>query len=203
MRQRLRWRVLIWILLAPLLLIGCNADKDARLADLARQSLAQQATQNDAMARQSQEIAEAAHKMVEAEGQARQDLIGMQDRLQTQLQTERGNIDRQREDLEQDRRQIAQQRHRDPIVAAAIMQATMIVVAALPLILAIVLLLALRNSDSNADLGDLLVEDLAAKEPLVLSGYAARRLEQSHPVALIAESPPPTEDANLMDTPPF
>ncbi|GAG33437.1 unnamed protein product [marine sediment metagenome] len=103
------------IVAALLFVTGCSTG-DERLVELSRESVARQAEQNRLIARQSTEIAAAAHELVEADAQARNEFI----KLCRDLHAERSSIDGQRAELERDRREIAWQRHRDPMIAAAI-----------------------------------------------------------------------------------
>ena len=161
--------LLLLMLVLPILLPGCGSDGgDDRYADLARESLKQQSRQNEAMARQSQEVAEATRQLIEADAKARRELGAMHEQLQKGLQSERLGIDQQRKEMEQERRDIAQQRHRDPLVAAAITQVALLLVAVVPLVFGIYLLRAVKNEDPDAVLGELLIGEFAAEEPLLI-----------------------------------
>ena len=127
------------ILLMLLAVAGCSkpADmRDQRLAEFAKQSMEQQAKQNDRIAEQSRAVIEQSHKLVEAtkelvahDAQARQELIAAQEKLTTQLNQQQASIAAGRDQLEKDRRLIAQQRFRDPIVAAAVHTAGLLIAA--------------------------------------------------------------------------
>jgi hypothetical protein len=145
-----------------ILLSGC--DKDRRLADLAEEHTRQQAAQNQHMAELQKEIAQGAKQLVEADSRAREGIIA----LQRDIQTERSEVGHQRDLLEEDRRQIAEQRHRDPIIAATIMQVGMVVACGLPLILCWYLL---RREPVQADdtvVVELLLDDLVNESPVLL-----------------------------------
>ena len=146
---------------------GCSPS-DERLVELSQDSVKRQAEQNRAIAAQSQEIAQAAHKLVEADAQARQELIQLQTDLQRESQAERRSLDRQHESLEHERRQIAQQRHRDPIIAAAILNAAVLLACLAPLLLAWFVIHMVRHEPVEAALGDLLVQELVAEQSLLL-----------------------------------
>src|SRR5882724_305641 len=107
-------------LAAVVVVTGCGDPPDKRLLDLAQQSLAQQARQSEQLAKQSQQVATAARELVAADAQARQELIAGLTKLQGQIQAERAAFDHQRDDLEHERRELAAQRGRDPIIAQAI-----------------------------------------------------------------------------------
>ena len=142
MRNTRRIPALLRVLTLVVLICGCGtSEPDGRYEQLVDKTLEQQAAQNQAMAKQSQEVAEATRQLVEGDAKARQEMAATHRDLQTGLQSERKNIDRQHDALEQERRQIASQRHRDPIVAQAIIQVGGYLAAVVPLALAFVLLL--------------------------------------------------------------
>ena len=158
---------MIPLLLFLIVIVGCN-DQDERLSELARESLQQQSRQNDALARQNQQISEAARQLVESDAKARQELIAAQQRLQQEIGRERQSLDRQRDDIQQERRELAAARHREPIIAAALVQAALVIVAAIPLLLAVYVFRSLRHDETDAAVGELLVQELTADEPLLL-----------------------------------
>lgn len=143
---------------------GCNEDERARVS------------------RSQAQVAEASRQLVEADAKARGEIIAMQKDLQ-QGQSELG---RQRDQLENDRRQYADQRSRDPIVANTILDVGMIVACLLPLVLCIVLAISLRDiSQTDADVADVLVQEIVSEEPLLLP--------QSHMSATLPKEPPDRE----------
>jgi hypothetical protein len=118
--------------------------RDQRLAEFARQSMEEQAKQNQHIAEQSQavveesgELAEASKELVASDAKARQDLIGAQERLTAQLHEQRATVDVGRNQLEVERKRIADQRNRDPLLAAAIQNIGLIIACLLPLIICI------------------------------------------------------------------
>src|SRR6478735_2050847 len=96
--------------LAPLILmttaIGCGGP-DTRYADLADRVVTQQAQQNAQAAQQTQQIAEASRQLVEADAQSRRELIEAHEHLQSEVGQQRLIVDRQRDVLEAERRQLA------------------------------------------------------------------------------------------------
>jgi hypothetical protein len=102
------------LLAALALAAGCGSKSDARLAWLAEQSVEAQARQNEEMARQSRQVTEASQALVEADAQARREMIEAQASLHQDLHQERTSLDERRDDLERDRREVAWQRRTDP-----------------------------------------------------------------------------------------
>ena len=62
-------------------------------------------------------------------------MIAAQRELNRELQAERSSIDRQREGLEAERREIAETRVRDPVVAEAILSIGLLLLCLAPLVL--------------------------------------------------------------------
>jgi hypothetical protein len=122
--------IVIPILLA-LLLEGCGSN-DERLVNMAQDHEKRQAEQSQQMARLQHEVAEGARKLVEEDAKAREALTNMQDNLRG----DQAKIGQQRDALEADRREVAAQRNRDPIIAATLMQVGLYIACLLPLILA-------------------------------------------------------------------
>jgi hypothetical protein len=165
--------------LVLLITIGCNPPpdmRDQRLADFAERSVQEQSRQNETIARQSQTVvaesqtlAEAARKMVAHDAQARQELVAAQDRLNVQLNEQRAAIDTGRDQLEQERKQIAEQRHRDPLLAASIHTVGLLAAALLPLLVCMYILRQLgRSEPDDAAVDELLVHELVTDQPRLL-----------------------------------
>ncbi len=136
-----RWFVPTPAVLSLIILAGCTHDvQDARLSRVTEQALEQQTQQNKAMAE-----------------------------LQKNLQQERSHLDQERAQLEDESRKIAAARHRDPLVANAILGAAGLLVAVLPLGLCWHLLRGLyRPGDDGEALGELLVQEMTSSRPLIL-----------------------------------
>lgn len=148
---------------------GC--DEDEQLARMAEEHARRQAAQSQQMAELQQEVAQGARELVEADGKAREGIVA----LQRDIQTERTEIGRQRDHLEEDRRQLADQRHRDPIIAATIMQAGMVIACILPLVLCWYLLHREPAQADDAVVAEVLIQDLTAESPLLLPSPTTRR----------------------------
>jgi hypothetical protein len=157
-RHLRRWPLLI----TAVLVVGCSSD-DQRLVDQSRQSVDRQAEQNRLVEANNRQVIDATQKLVEADAQTRQEAI----QLQHEIQTERSGINEQRDVLEQERRQIAEQRNRDPIVAESIKSAVGLIVAALPLVVCLFVLRGLFHKSDDAAMADVLIEELFTHEPLL------------------------------------
>ena len=157
------------LMMTLLLATGCDDSRDERFRQLAQQALREQSEQNKRMADQSREIAEASKHLIENDSQARKEMIAAHATLQKELQTERTNIHQQLSDLESERRQIAKQRGRDPIIAQTIGGVGLTLACLLPLLLAGYVIYSLnRSSDDNDALSEMLVMEITAEKPKLL-----------------------------------
>ena len=161
--------VLLITLLTPVT-VGC-IDKDERLVEMAREHAARQAESQRQMTDLQKQVAEGSRQLVEMDATARHELTT----LQHDLRTDQAEIGHQRDQLETDRRDIAAQRHRDPIVAAVIMDVGIILACLLPLAFGVYILRsACRAGESDSAVAELLVQELVASEPrLSLPGRAS------------------------------
>lgn len=159
--------------------IGCGRPpdmRDERLADFSRQSVEQQAKQNEHIARQSQSVVEESQKLAEAskelvakDAEARREMVAAQHQLNAQLNDQRVTIDAGRDELEQERQRIAEQRHRDPLIAASIQTVGLIVACLLPLIVCLFVLRQMsRNEPDDAAIAELLACELVSDRPMLL-----------------------------------
>jgi hypothetical protein len=144
-----------WLPLLCVVLLGCDEDK--RLVEQSQQSQQRQAAQNHDMAKLNQQVAEGAKRLVEADAKARQDFIQAQQAL-----------DRQRAEIVAEQRKLAEQRHRDPIIAGTLSGITILLACLVPLALGIYALSTTYRSDPSDGLAELLVLELAAEQPTLL-----------------------------------
>jgi hypothetical protein len=148
--------------LIALIAIGCSSS-DERLVELSRQNTDRQAEQNRLVEANNHQVLEAANKLVEADAKSRTENL----ELHRQIEDERSGINQQRDALEQERRQIADDRNRDPIVANSILAVGGLVAAILPLLVCLVLLRGLFQKSDQEALVDVLIEDLVSRHPLL------------------------------------
>jgi hypothetical protein len=188
MRKTVRRR-LGWLTPIPfLILVGCSSD-DQRLVDLSRQSLDRQAEQNRLIETNNQQVIDATKKLVEAEAQSRREHI----QLQQGLQAERSGINQQRDALEQERREMAGQRNRDPIVAESIKTAAGLILAAFPLVICLLLVRGLFHKSDDEVVADVLVEELLVHNAILAGLDHPKPPAKSHSQAglrLACEQPP-------------
>jgi hypothetical protein len=165
----------IWTAPALIVLItisGCSSGDD-RLIELSRQSTDRQAEQNRLVETNNRQLLEATDKLVEADAKGRTENL----ELHRQIETERSGINQQRDALEQERRQIAEQRNRDPIVAESIQAFAGLIAAILPLFVCLVLLRGLFHRSDQETLAEVLIQDFVSRQPL-LSEAATASLPQ-------------------------
>ena len=138
----------------------------------------------------------AAKALVEADARARQELAA----LERDLQTERAEVGRQRDVLEVERKDLATERQRAPIIAAAIQRVGLLVLAAMPLLICWLLLRGPHLEREATELEEILVMELAAEaSPLLPANDLLSPPSQPAPKALKDrsavepdEEPPPT-----------
>lgn len=166
-----------WILSTILLaaIHGC----DDNSAQIAREAADRQAQQNTEMARLNKEVAAGSHQLVEADAQARKEIVG----VHHDLQTERSRLDTSWQNLEDERRQIAGQRQTESMLASVCELLGGITLVALLLGFCwYALVAARRGDDTDIQLNELLVHEITADEPALLLG-------QKLP-SLLGHSPP-------------
>jgi hypothetical protein len=153
------------MMLIALLLAGCKSSPDERLVEMAKEHEKSQSEQSQQMARMQHEVAEGSRRLVEADSKARAELTA----IQHELRSDQADIGRQRDQLESERREIANQRQRDPIVAAAITNVGTVLACLLPLLVCVYVLWSIgRSRDSDAGVTDLLVQELVSERPMLL-----------------------------------
>jgi hypothetical protein len=165
-------------------LAGCGDSSDKRLLNLAQQSLAQQARQSEQLAQQSQRIADTARQLVAADAKARQELLAGLTKLQQQIQAERAEFDRQRDALEQERRELAAQRGRDPIVANAIGAFGVVLACLMPLLLAGYVLYTVNRASPDEDaqaVSEVLIGEIVGPTTTLLPAPTAMSLLEAKP----------------------
>lgn len=159
-----------WILWITLLAVthGC----DDRASQIAREAADRQAQQNTEMARLNKEVASGSHQLVEGDAQARKEIVG----VHRDLQAERARLDTSRSELEVERREIAGQRRTESML-----------VPVFGLLLLIVLLgfcwyalvASRRGEHSDAELTELLIQEILPDEPSLLSSKLPSLLSHS------------------------
>lgn len=162
-----------------LTLPGCGQApdyRDQRLADFAQRSTSEQIQQNARMA-----------ELVRRDAESRKELLATHQEFISQLNRQQAVIDAGRDRLEQDRRDIAQQRHRDPIVAATLQNVGLLIACLLPLLLAGFVVWRMQHQEpDHAAVAELLAFELTSDRPLFLPAPVQPRLAASsnHPLRL-------------------
>lgn len=167
---------LLTVLALLLASAGCSSG-DERFAQFAERASERQAEQNRRMADLQQEVAQGSRQLVEADAKARSEFTS----LHKDLQTERSEVGRQRDSLEEERREIASARVTDPIIAAALMDAGLLLACVLPLVLCWQLLRRGDTEPADALVAEVLLNDLVATQPLLLAPPSQRLLTSEAP----------------------
>ena len=150
--------------------------------------MAEQRKQNDRMADQSQAVVEESHQLaetakilVERDAEARRELIAAQSEMTTQLNEQQSAIHTGHQQLEHDRREIAEQRHRDPIIAAVIQNIGLTLACLLPLLVAMFVFWQIQSQEpDHAAVAELLILEMTADEPRLLPGPMPQRHALTH-----------------------
>jgi hypothetical protein len=179
-------RIVAPVTLTVLLLVaatGCRESNDDRLVGMAQEHAARQAEQNRQVAELHKQLAEGSRQLVEADARAREELTV----LQHDLRADRAEVGRQRDQLEAERRQIAEQRNCDPLIAAAILHVGLVLACLLPLAFGVYVLWSpRRRGDSDDTLVELLIEEVVADRP---------------PIGLRDSTPPLAPPSALIEAP--
>jgi hypothetical protein len=163
------------LLLLPMLLAGCQTSNE-RLGQLATENAQRQAEQNRSMADLNRSVSQVTQRLIEEQGASRQQL----GQIQQQLDAQQLRLAERSDALEQERLALARQRTRDPIIAAAILEMTFVLLASLPLILCGWVVKGPHAPD-DVRLGELLALELAAEHSALV--------ERPQPQCLIRPSP--------------
>lgn len=208
----------VWIgaILLAIGMIGCSSGpSDERVVEVAQEAMERQAEQNQQMAQLSQQSAQAASDLVRQQSAAHQELASVQQQLlardaecrkdlnilqrdvQRATNEAQGHVDQERSKLEAERKAIAGERQRAPVIAGAIRQAALLLVCALPLAVAVYLLHAMKSAPAeDGELTELLVQELVAGQPRLVS-YHDSALET--PVRGVERDALPSPDVQADD----
>ena len=170
-RPRHHAKMILMIILAT----GCSSSDD-RLVQHVAESNRQQAAQNNEMAKVHREVAEGPSRLVEAVAESRQEMLEMESDLQGQ-----------RTQLDKERRSIANERHRESLLAPIVSSVGLMLVAALPLVLCWYLLHGLRTPDE--DVSEVLIQNLVSEQLALASPPDRQRIEQETLPALTDDPP--------------
>jgi hypothetical protein len=151
-----------------ILIAGCDEEELARQAN---EYAARQAAQNQQITKLNEQVAEGTKRLVESDAQMRQDFLVAH------------------RDLESERKQIATQRHRDPIIANALLDAALLVACVLPIALAIYVVRNASKQNSDDGLAELLVQEFASDQPMLLPRPPSelRTIQNDPPASLSAK----------------
>lgn len=165
---------------------GCGQGpdfRDQRLAEFAQKSVNEQAQQNARIT-----------EIIKREEASRQELFSLHQSLTKQLNQQQEVIAASRDQLETDRAEMAQQRFRDPIIAAVLQTGGIMIACLLPLLVAVLgIWQMLKQEPDHAAVAELLVAELTSPRFLHCQTPKLARLGTS-PGAL---------PLNNSDVPPF
>jgi hypothetical protein len=164
------------MILLIVLATGCSSSDD-RLIRHVSESNRQQAEQNAEMAKLHQEVASGTSRLVDAVTESRKEMVAMESDLQ-----------KQRTQLDNERRSIANERHRESLLAPVVSNVGLMLIAALPLVLCWYLLHGLRCPDE--DVSDVLDQNLVGQHLMPPIAPTARpAIEHETPPASVEDPP--------------
>ena len=162
---------------------GC-ADDSAEVARVAEQALQQQAEQNQEMVRLNREVAESTQRLVEADAEARTEILA----AQRDIQAQQHGVNQQRDALEQERRNIAAQRRTDSVLAPILYTLGAGLLCLLPVGVAGLMLWHVNHSEAP-DVSQLLLDDMVSEHPRLTRGDTPfRRIASAEDAEQPAES---------------
>jgi hypothetical protein len=148
---------------------GCSSS-DERFARMAMESTERQAEQNHEMSQLNREVAEGTKRISEAIAESRQEMLAMETGLQVQ-----------RTRLEEERQALAKERYRESLLAPILDNLGVLLIVCLPLAICCLLLFNLRKqTDDDAAVCDLLIQEITADQPRLLAPPAIDRRTIEH-----------------------
>ena len=114
---------------------------------------------------------EAAKELVEHDAQTRREMIAAQSELTSQLNQQQAVVDAGRDQLEQERQQIAEKRHRDPVIAIAIETAGLAIACLLPLVICFFVIRQMQTQEpDHAAVAELLIQEFSWRTTTAVTG---------------------------------
>ncbi len=173
-----------------LVILGCRDDENKRLADQAERNLERQAAQQLRNAELHREVADGTKRLVEADAAARQEIVA----LHRDVQAERSELGRQRDLLELDRRDIADTRNRDPLIAEAIQAVGLMLACVVPLLIAWQVLRRSDAGDENSAMAELLLEEVSSATSKLIPPHGPSSKGGFNELARIGDQTPDGSD---------
>jgi hypothetical protein len=151
--------------------------RDQRLAEFAQDFVKTQKEQNDritdqsqAVVKQSQNVAEAARDLVRHDAEARREMVLVHADLVSRLDKQRSVVEEARDRLEQERREIAIRRSRDPVIARAVETVGLSVLCLVPVAVSLYVIRQMTAGHADdAVVAELLTVELARTAPKLLT----------------------------------
>ena len=168
--------------------VGCQTESE-RVAELATRHASEQAQLSRETVELQTELIEGTRQLVDADAQSRRDFLELEGKLDEQ----RVEIGHRHDELERERRDIAKQRYRDPIIANAVAAIGTLLACLLTLLLAGYLLRAQLHEQDDYTITEILLDEIAIESPA---------FEQTKVPALDHESDTPRLADNAHEPPP-
>ncbi len=164
----------VTILALIVLTSGCDESKE--VARVAEEGAKRQAEQTKKAFELQKEVATGSKNLVTADAEARRELIA----LQTEIQTQRANVDRERDKLEEERRMMVAERQaivadqrRESMLGNVFRGSSVVLIVVLAFSFCCYLVKAASSSDSTVEINELFLNEILADEPVFLPGPTA------------------------------
>lgn len=168
------------IAVAITFIAGCGDPpdmRDQRLAEFAQDVMKTQKEQNDrianqsqAVVKQSQHVAEAARDLVRNDAEARREMVLVHADLVSRLDKQRSVVEEARDRLEQERREIAHRRNRDPVIARAVESVGLSILCLVPVAVSLYVIRQMTAGHADdAVVAEMLTVELARSAPKLLA----------------------------------
>jgi hypothetical protein len=169
------------VLLAALMIASGCSDENARVAQVAQEAAQRQAEQNQEMSHLNREVAEGTKRLVEGQADANQ-----------HWQTMQQNIHQQQDQLEAERRQQADSRQRDSLLAPVLWSLGVLLVCCLPLLLCWQLLTGLAKETHEATITQLLLDEMTCPSGIMIQPVGCQpKLDGPHSSTVEGAAQPP------------
>lgn len=180
------------VTVVALVIAGCRDDENIRLAAQAEKNLERQAAQELRNADLHREVAAGTRRLVAADAETRGEMVG----LYRDVQSERFELGKQRDQLEVERREVAAAISHNPLIAEAIKAVGLMIACAAPLLIAWQVLRRSDQGDENEAIAELLLDEAILSSPQRISRHDHSDRDKFKQPPLLGDGPPDRADHN-------
>ena len=162
-------------ILALMTVVATGCSESEEVARVATEAAKRQAEQTNKAFELQKEVAAGSKNLVTADAEARRELIA----LQTEIQTQRANVDRERAKLEverqtivEDRQAIVADQRKESMLGNVFRGSSVVLIVVVAFVFCCYLVKA-ASSDTAVEVNELLLTEILGDEPILLSGPTA------------------------------